>query len=540
MLQGGQRAENLKITNDTISGGQYAKTCYQANTTLSDCALFPVQSLPYTSTMVACPFGADPSGENSCITGSGQALQMDTGYLDTDRYLGINAAPSNRVLLRNVVTCSPLRVKEYVQLINNTDPDYPSVQYNLGAIDGVSGYTYQYQTHTRADVVGYQITPVYALDGGQTSWYPVSALNVSNADVSAHFLSQNSIQYLASVADPWLSSNQLFNDSSSAIDLVLWGPDQYVDVMACIDQYQLCNPNSSPYDCTILGSGKDLRNGFLELGLNAYQLVTARRLALALILTSTYHTVNGLGSTALLARDRVLDFISTGLPANQWQIEMEGWFATSLAKLQAYVVEYAANVADLGPTGSVVSPAPGSQNAEDQAAFDQCSNQRIRNVGGYQSFSFLGLMIVICVGSTIILLSWIVEPLLGSFRRWRGLDGKHDYREIVRIADHTLQLQRKAFQGAGFTDGWDSEHLMDSIPVTVRDTLIPVATRYKANGVQDYRYTDGSDNDSIGSEQGQPMEENRAAQVPVQPHIIPARPAVSRGPSMQPLLQDHI
>lgn len=155
----GRRAENLKVTNDTLAARQYAKTCYQSNTTFTDCALFPVQSLPFSSTMVPCPFGRDPSGENSCIPGSGQALQMDTGYLDTNRHLGINAAPENRLLFRNVVTCSPIRIDDYLEVVNNTDPTFPRLQYNMGGFYyDPSSYTYLYDTHTRADVVSYQIT----------------------------------------------------------------------------------------------------------------------------------------------------------------------------------------------------------------------------------------------------------------------------------------------------------------------------------------------------------------------------------------------
>ena len=370
----------------------------------------------------------------------------------------------------------------------------------------------------------------------------MSALNLSNADISAHFLAQNSVQYLAPVADPWLAANQLYNDSGSGIDVVLWGPDEYVSVMACIDQYQLCNPNSSPYDCTILGSQKDLRKGFLQIGLNPYQLATARRLALALIWTSTYETVLSLGSTALLARDRLVGLIGTGLPANQWQIEVEGWYTTSLAKLQSYVVEYAANVADLGPTGSVVAPSSGA-DAETQAAYDQCSNQRIKNVGGYQSFSFLGLMIVICVGSTIIVLSWIVEPLVAFVRSKRG-NNKHDYREIARIADHTLQLQRKAFEGAGFSDGWDPEHLLDVIPITRGGTLLPAASWYKNDDdTTDFHYRDADDSsdESPTAAQTQPMVESGAVSSPdPSPQLQQARPTTSRGGSaVQPLLQNQ-
>lgn len=119
--------------------------------------------------------------------------------------------------------------------------------------------------------------------------------------------------------------------------------------MVCIDQYQMCNPTTS-YACTIVGSELDMREGVLEIGLSDYQMATARRLSYALRLTTNYLTLNSLGDTALLARDRLTGMIDQGLPDNQWQID--------------YVVEWVANLADLGPSGSVIAPSP-SGNAID-------------------------------------------------------------------------------------------------------------------------------------------------------------------------------
>jgi hypothetical protein len=317
---------------------------------------------------------------------------------------------------------------------------------------------------------------VYALDGRHNqTWLPVSALDVGNADISVAFLAQNSILYLSPVSDPWFSANQLLNFSLPNVPDVSYGPDQEVSAMACIDQYQICNPNGSPYTCTIVGSAIDMHEGYLEIGLNDYQIATAQRLFYALTLTGTYVTVNLLGDTALFARDHLSGItIGEGLPDNQWQIEVQGWFETSLAKLQSYVVEWAANLADLGPEGSVIAP------------LNMCSNQRIRNTGAYQSFSFLGLMIVICVGLTIMILSWTVEPCVSFVRRKRP-HSKHDYREIARIADRKLQLQRLALTGAGYGQGW--EHVLDLVPVTTRGCEFPPPTRYTVNGVDDYHYS---------------------------------------------------
>jgi hypothetical protein len=153
----GARALQLKILNDTMTGRQYAKSCYHSNSTFTDCSLFPVQSLPYSSSLVECPFGNDPSGEVSCLPDQGNALQMDTGLLDTNRYLGINAAPSNRLLLRKIVTCSPIRIHDYIEIATTDDPNFPELEVYMGAIPAGPNYTYSYETHTRSDVVGYQI-----------------------------------------------------------------------------------------------------------------------------------------------------------------------------------------------------------------------------------------------------------------------------------------------------------------------------------------------------------------------------------------------
>jgi len=104
-----------------------------------------------------------------------------------------------------------------------------------------------------------------------------------------------------------------------------------------------------------LGSQLNLRTAAKLTDLNSYQLATADRLYNALVLTTTYATVYHLGSHAL-ARDRLADETGFSLRDNQWQIEVQGWFETGLAKLQAYVVEYATNVVDLGPYRSIIEP----------------------------------------------------------------------------------------------------------------------------------------------------------------------------------------
>jgi hypothetical protein len=58
----GFSAKGLKVVNDTLLGRGYTKTCYSSNTTLASCSLYPVQNLPYSSSLVECLFGDDPLG----------------------------------------------------------------------------------------------------------------------------------------------------------------------------------------------------------------------------------------------------------------------------------------------------------------------------------------------------------------------------------------------------------------------------------------------------------------------------------------------
>ena len=101
-------------------------------------------------------------------------------------------------------------------------------------------------------------------------------------------------------------------------------------------------------------------------------------------------------------------------------------------------------------------------------------------------------MVVICVGSTLILLSWIIEPIISCTRqrKRKTREDKNDFREIARIADQKLQLQRIALQGAGYGDGW--ERTMDEVPVATRGVLFPQPTRLERTGADEDDYCYGS------------------------------------------------
>lgn len=95
----------------------YMRECYQATTGSTACGVYPQKSLPFTEANVSCLFGKDTKGNSLCTVDS--ALNLDTGLLDSNGFLGINAAPENRVLLRRSSTCSPINVFEFAKIRNH-------------------------------------------------------------------------------------------------------------------------------------------------------------------------------------------------------------------------------------------------------------------------------------------------------------------------------------------------------------------------------------------------------------------------------------
>jgi hypothetical protein len=85
-----------------------------------------------------------------------------------------------------------------------------------------------------------------------------------------------------------------------------------------------------------------------------------------------------------------------------------------LAKIQAYAVEFPSATGDFAPYGSLGFP--GANASTNKTWEDQCNNQKIRSTGGYQIFSFFGLIFTLSVGATIV----ISQGGLKIFNYFRG------------------------------------------------------------------------------------------------------------------------
>lgn len=281
--------------------------------------------------------------------------------------------------------------------------------------------------------------------GSDIPWEPIPDFDRTDADVSVHFLSQNSVVHLAPVYDPWFSANGTFNTTIDGNTYV--ASDDWVRVLACAEQYVICNPSASK--CSSPAGATSLVKHIMQnstLGWNTAQLSTANRIVNAMVRSGVFYVVADLGPGALWATNLLMGNLSPGLPDNQWQTEVLGWFQTGLARMQGLMLNFASTsigVDRLGP----LQP-PGSSPLErllvlpDQPGLEpyqyQCENQLVQAVGEVQNFSLCGVLVVVVGSVAIVLLDCCLERIVNAFSRRDSVSRR------AREADSKLHLLRMA------------------------------------------------------------------------------------------------
>jgi hypothetical protein len=155
-----------------------------------------------------------------------------------------------------------------------------------------------------------------------------------------------------------------------------------------------------------------------------------------------------------LAQEKTYLGISSPIPANQWQIEVSLWFSTCLAKEQQWAVEWATapTFIDFAPQGNTTG-AFTTNPPTDAAAKQQCRQQLVHNAGGYQSFSVLGIALILALGGLIIVTGLTVDTIAASF----GPESSK-FRREQWDAEETLALHSSLYAANGLgSDGLDEQ-----------------------------------------------------------------------------------
>jgi len=173
-----------------------------------------------------------------------------------------------------------------------------------------------------------------------------------------------------------------------------------------------------------------------------------------------FYAVYGRGASALRTTESVFQSASqfnvAKIPNDRWHTELGGWFDISLVLLQQAMVEKAAGPANIvNQGGTIISPGP-----SDSIGQKLCKSQMIRNVSGYQNFSTLGVALILIIGTTLVILGWTIDIVVGFFQRNLF---RRNLARLSWVSDGYLQLQRMAYEGAGYTD-W--RYCADYVPVS--------------------------------------------------------------------------
>lgn len=339
------------------------------------------------------------------------------------------------------------------------------------------------------------------------------------------FLVGNGVRYLESTDDPWYRGNvpgQIINWTTTGTSSQSYRPEQAASPMACLQQYQICNPalpgNSR---CGPLASWLDAQNQaahlfnitYDQMANATYESIARNEIPqspaaaryvwfwtlLALAVPTLTGVVNVLGTVSLASQqslDRATGIMGT-IPSNQWQLDVKNWWAIWMASLQAGMVNVAYGPHDpllepfeILPPNSHVQKLCSNQVSKGrdfmEVSHDFClttpcksrfprgcfktlktrltclsspTTQKILS-SDYTSFSVFGLCFIYVIGALIVAISYLLEYIQAWLYRHRNLK---EYAYLEWTTNETLQLQRMAYQG--LESGHWSRYT-DTIPLT--------------------------------------------------------------------------
>ncbi|WJG34852.1 uncharacterized protein FOBCDRAFT_248471 [Fusarium oxysporum Fo47] len=256
----------------------------------------------------------------------------------------------------------------------------------------------------------------YGGDIKASSWFPSQESYLPDEDLTLVWLLPNFVFSMTPIDDPF------FGFHANHISKRLCQPDNLVNIMACTDQYQVCNPKRQTPICSPVTAAVLLRDNISTIELNPTQNATARLILALNGAEGISSSLGGRGAGALRAGEKV---------------------AQSIQKLQYAIVEY-----PTGPTSPLMEnlALKVPQRSESQ---NLCRSMKVPNPGGYKSFSVLALVMVLVVAGMVIIISIILEPVTNCiYNNWVT---EHQFRRLQWILDGKLQLQRIAvhYRAAG-------------------------------------------------------------------------------------------
>lgn len=155
----GPSLESLFIFNahqlrEARTAREYADSWYSDAPGNTIKSTFVIPRIQYTATNISqCPF--NPASQ--CNGKTNEILEMDTGYLDSHKTFGINAAWEDRVQFRRVSTCTPVHVGIKIVNMELRDGNITSVAHIYAGPFNDDEYSMDYIVGSIYDLFGYSL-----------------------------------------------------------------------------------------------------------------------------------------------------------------------------------------------------------------------------------------------------------------------------------------------------------------------------------------------------------------------------------------------
>ncbi|KAG8164825.1 hypothetical protein KVR01_005100 [Diaporthe batatas] len=489
VVNGSGNPELTYAANSLFNAANYAQQCYVNTSRAFDCTKFVQPRLTsFIDRNAPCPF------DSSVCRSNDSNIYMDTGHIDTSKLLGINSPASQRILYRSTLQCAPLKTGNYSRNIALPSGNFTRYYYGpsnafqdqdftFEAPDLKSQYPDIRDDHTKGRGRVLQVAAIRAyhipapIPDTSSDFHPIPELSRDDGDLTIAFLVANGVRYTESTIDPWYRGTvpgekwQFFGPEEESAQ-VAYSAEEAASPLGCLQQYQICNgdaghcgPLKGFFDYQAQSAGvfniseeAVMEGGFVEdnpLG-QRFQWFTAVVAYGGSI--SVSDTLAQLGLFSLSSQNVMREGVMGSLAGNQWQLDVERWWATALASTQAGLVDVA-----VGPSEGLEPYTIRPPSSHIQNAF--CNSQKILSTKS-TSFSLFGIYFTYVVGTVIIAISYLLEPIQDCLYHRKKIAG---YSRLEWATTESLQLQRAAYQGIG-SGTWTGH--FDAIPVTKSDEIL--------------------------------------------------------------------
>ncbi|TGJ80760.1 hypothetical protein E0Z10_g8000 [Xylaria hypoxylon] len=458
------------------SAANYAQQCYSNSSGTLGCTGLTKDRIPSVVQFNAtCPFH-----EDICRSKTSN-LFLDTGYVNSHDYFGLNGPGNERVSYRSTLHCAPLVTKGYTTTKQSADGNYTSYHHGFLMVGTVSNQSLsddlymiedikrQYQIDIFEDKLHLRHGRDYQIQSFQCSpfngslayseYIPSPKLRRDDGDSYIIFLSGNGVLFSQPSADAWYRANKragsiTLTTLDSEANAFMF--DEPASPLGCVQQFQFCfEVPPQEKQCGPLASFADSASIAFNMSPSDAAAEHLIWVFSQIVGTSISQVVKVLETQALTARQNLIVGLQGPIAPNQWQLDVVHWWATSLALIQSNFIDSVVGPSDRRLNKYIIPP-------DDKAI---CSSQKIRNTA-YTSFSVFGLYFLFISGALLILLSFLIEPLLSCLHHRRKYS---QYRYLEWVTNESLQLHRLAHEGIGWGT-WSRG--TEDIPTTEKDQAL--------------------------------------------------------------------